>query len=179
MNIYESIVQDIEGQDVSLAKYKGKVLLIVNSATHCGLTPQYEGLQQLHRQFEGKDFAILDFPCNQFLEQSPEDNAGIKGFCALNYGVEYDQFAKVDVNGEHAHPLFKHLKSEKAEDRTNAATAAFMSELESIGEGRTGSDIRWNFTKFLLDKDGRVVERYSPTVLPEEIVPDIERLLSL
>lgn len=177
MNIYDFKVQTIDGEDVSLSAYQGKVLLVVNSATQCGLTPQYAGLQELHEQFKNQDFAILDFPCNQFLEQAPEDDAAIKGFCAVNYGVQYDQFAKIEVNGENAHPLFQYLKLEKPEDKANASTDGFLKELAEIGEGRSGADIRWNFTKFLIDKTGRVVERYSPTVLPEELKADIEGLM--
>lgn len=177
MNLYDLSVKNIDEQTVSLSDYKGKVLLIVNTATQCGLTPQYEGLQKLHETFKDKDFAILDFPSNQFLEQAPEDNAGIKGFCAMNYGVEYDQFAKVDVNGEHTAPLFELLKQAKPQDKPNGATEGFLGRLKEIGQEREGSDIRWNFTKFLVDKQGQVVERYSPTVLPEEIQQDIEKLL--
>lgn len=177
MNIYQFNVKDQQGKDVSLENYKGKVLLIVNTATQCGLTPQYAGLQKLHETFEGEDFEILDFPCNQFLEQAPEDSQGIKGFCEQNFGLTYEQMGKLEVNGENQDPLYKYLKEEKPEDVTNEASKGLMDKLESIGEGREGSDIKWNFTKFLVDKEGNVVERFSPSVTPEELEEKIRELL--
>lgn len=177
MGFYDFTVKDMSDQDVSLEKYRGKVVLVVNTATQCGLTPQYAGLQDLHETFRDEDFEILDFPCNQFLEQAPEDNEGIKGFCEQNFGLTYEQMGKLDVNGENADPLYQFLKKEKPEDKTNEDTKGLMDKLESIGQKREGSDIKWNFTKFLIDKEGNVVERFSPAVKPEEIKDKIRELL--
>ena len=157
-SVYDFSAQDISGREVTLADYRGKVLLIVNTASKCGLTPQYKGLQKLHEEYKDKGLVILGFPCNQFGSQEPGDENQISEFCELNYGVDFPMFAKIDVNGDGAHPLYKHLKD--------------------TAPGLLGSKgIKWNFTKFLVDKDGKVVKRYAPTDKPEGLVKDIEKLL--
>ena len=157
MSIYDYTVKDVKGNEVSLADYKGKVLLIVNTATGCGFTPQYEGLQALYEKYADQGFEILDFPCNQFANQAPGTDDEIVTFCKGRFGVTFKQFSKIDVNGENESPLYKYLKSQKG--------------------GVFGSNIKWNFTKFLVDKDGNVVSRYAPTVTPEKIDGDIRELL--
>lgn len=147
-----------DGSSTDLSVYAGKVLLIVNTASKCGFTPQYAGLEALHRRYADRGFAVLGFPCNQFGAQEPGDAAEIANFCSLTYNVTFPLFAKVDVNGTDAAPLFRHLKHE--------------------APGLLGSEgIKWNFTKFLVDRYGRVVDRYAPTTKPEDIARDIERLL--
>ncbi|WP_151409296.1 glutathione peroxidase [Anaerococcus sp. Marseille-P9784] len=155
--IYDYKVKNINGEDVSLEKYKGKVLLIVNTATKCGFTPQYEGLEELYKTYKDKGFEILDFPCNQFANQAPESNQEIKNFCTARFGVTFETFAKIDVNGENEEPLYNFLKNSKG--------------------GIFGDDIKWNFTKFLIDKDGNVVNRYASQKKPKNIAKDIEKLL--
>ena len=157
MNIYDFTVTNNKGEQVSMRNYIGKVLLIVNTATGCGFTPQYSGLQELYLEFKDKGFEILDFPCNQFGNQAPGGDVEISEFCTLNYNTTFDQFSKIDVNGENAEPLFKYLKEQK--------------------KGVLGGNIKWNFTKFLVDKDGNVVDRFSPTTTPEKIRSSIEKLL--
>ena len=157
MKIYDFTVKGRAGEDVSLAEYKGKVLLVVNTATGCGFTPQYEGLQKLYDSHQDKGFEILDFPCNQFANQAPGTNDEIQSFCTLNYGTTFPRFAKIDVNGKNASDLFKFLKKEKG----------------SV----LGSSIKWNFTKFLIDREGNVVKRFAPTDTPESIESDILALL--
>lgn len=156
--VYDFTVKDTKGEDVSLEKYKGKVLLIVNTATKCGFTPQYDGLEDLYKKYKNQGFEILDFPCNQFANQAPEDISEINGFCELNYGTTFDRFDKIDVNGDKADPLYNYLKEEKP--------------------GKTGKAIKWNFTKFLVDKRGQVVARYGSAKKPENIAKDIEKLLA-
>ncbi len=157
MSVYDFVMKDAEGVDVSLADYKGKVLLIVNTATGCGFTPQYNALEELYEKYKDQGFEILDFPCNQFGEQAPGTDAEITEFCAINFGVSFKQFSKIDVNGENEAPLYTYLKNEKG--------------------GILGTKIKWNFTKFLVDREGNVVERYAPTVTPERIEPRIKDLL--
>jgi glutathione peroxidase len=157
-SLYDFSVQDIDAQPLSLRDYAGRVLLIVNTASKCGFTPQYKGLEALHRKYEGKGLTVMGFPCDQFGHQEPGDEAEIKNFCSLNYDVRFPLFAKVEVNGKGAHPLFQHLKKE--------------------AKGLLGSEaIKWNFTKFLIDRDGRVVRRYAPTDTPESIERDVVALL--
>lgn len=177
MKIYDFVVKDMEGKDVSLKDYEGKVLLIVNTATKCGFTPQYEGLEALAQKYKDKDFEILDFPCNQFLEQAPEDNEGIRSFCVANFGLSYPQFSKLEVNGPNADPLFKYLKEEKPVDKDSPKLPGLLEKLKELGQEREGSDIKWNFTKFLIDKEGNVVERYGPVVEPQELEEAIDKLL--
>ena len=157
-SIYDISVNDIHGKPVKLARYKRKVLLIVNTASKCGFTPQYEGLEALHRNLNAKGLEVLGFPCNQFGAQEPGSEADIAQFCEMNYGVSFPMFAKVDVNGGHASPLYRHLKSAKP--------------------GVLGSEaIKWNFTKFLVDREGNVVERYAPQTEPKALEADIGKLL--
>jgi len=157
MSIYDFMVKNTFGEEVSLSEYKGRVMLIVNTASKCGLTPQFEGLENLYKELSEKGFVILGFPCNQFANQDPGDNTEIRNFCLLNYGVSFPMFEKIDVNGDNAAPLYKYLKKEKG--------------------GIMGSNIKWNFTKFLISRDGNVVKRYAPTVKPEAIKEDIFKLL--
>ena len=157
MTIYDLKVKSIDGKEKSLSSYKGKVLLIVNTATHCGFTPQYEGLEKLYKQYHKKGLEILDFPCNQFANQAPESNQEIASFCALHYKTSFETFAKIDVNGKYADPLFKYLKKQKG--------------------NLLGGRITWNFTKFLVDRQGNVVKRFAPNVEPEKISSDIEKLI--
>jgi glutathione peroxidase len=157
-DIFNQPVRTIDGKDVTLADWRGQVLLIVNTASKCGFTPQYEGLEALQKQYAGKGFSVLGFPCNQFGAQEPGDEAEIANFCKLTYDVDFPMFAKVDVNGDSAHPLFKALKA--------------------AAPGLLGSEgIKWNFTKFLVDRSGKVVDRFAPTTKPEAIAADIEKLL--
>lgn len=158
MSIYDFNVKTIDGQEISMSKYKGKVLLIVNVASKCGFTGQYEGLEKLFEKYKNEDFMILGFPSNQFANQEPESNEKIKEFCSLTYDVKFDMFAKIDVNGENEAPLYKFLKSNQ--------------------KGILGSEnIKWNFTKFLVDKNGNIVDRFASTTSPESIEKDIIKLL--
>ena len=158
MTITDLTVRAADGSDVAMSEYAGQVLLIVNTASKCGFTPQYTGLEELHRRFGARGFEVLAFPCNQFGAQEPGDAAEIANFCSLTYDVSFPVLAKVDVNGDDAAPIFKHLK--KAQ------------------KGVLGTEaIKWNFTKFLVNRDGEVVERYAPTTKPEDLVKDIEALL--
>lgn len=149
----------LQGEPIDLSRYAGQVLLVVNVASECGFTPQYQGLQDLYRQYKDQGFAILGFPCNQFGGQEPGDAQQISAFCASNYGVEFPMFQKVEVNGPGAHPLYGWLKAEKAGILGSAA-------------------IKWNFTKFLVGRDGKVLRRYGPTVKPEGLRADVERALA-
>ena len=148
----------IDGQDVDLAAYAGKVTLVVNTASQCGFTPQYQGLQQLHDTYAAQGFAVLGFPCDQFGGQEPGSDDEIGAFCEKNFGVTFPLFSKIEVNGDGAHPLYQWLKGEKG--------------------GMLGAKIKWNFTKYLLAKDGSVIGRYSPTTKPEKIAGDIEKALA-
>jgi glutathione peroxidase len=147
-----------DGTDVDLSTYAGQVVLVVNTASQCGFTPQYQGLQELHQQYAARGFTVLGFPCDQFGHQEPGDDAEIAGFCERNFGVTFPLFAKVEVNGDGAHPLYRWLRSEKG--------------------GLLGSRVKWNFTKFLVGRDGRVIERYSPATKPEKIASDVEKALA-
>ena len=155
--IYDYTVKDAKGVSVPLSEYKGKILLIVNTATACGFTPQYEGLEALYRRYKDRGLEILDFPCNQFGAQAPGTEEEIVSFCQLHYDVSFRQFAKIEVNGENEAPLYTFLKSQQ--------------------EGKFGSRIKWNFTKFLVDREGNVVERYSSVTAPERIGKAVEKLL--
>jgi glutathione peroxidase len=151
-------LKTIDGDAAALSDFAGRALLIVNVASRCGFTPQYAGLEALHRRFRERGFAVLGFPCDQFGHQEPGDDAEIKNFCSLNYGVTFPMFAKIEVNGDNAHPLFKALKQE--------------------APGLLGTQaIKWNFTKFLVDRRGRVVRRYAPNDKPESLTKDIEAAL--
>ncbi len=157
MSIYDYKVKDAKGETVDLAEYKGKVLLIVNTATGCGFTPQYDGLEKLYKDYRDKGFEILDFPCNQFGNQAPGSEEEIVSFCQLKFGTTFKQFAKIEVNGENEEPLYTYLKSQK--------------------KGIGGSNIKWNFTKFLVNRDGNVVDRFGSATTPEKIGKKIASLL--
>lgn len=177
MNIYDFTVKDAQGQDVNLADYRGKVLLIVNTATRCGLTPQYEGLQKLYAQYAAQGLEILDFPCNQFREQAPESSGEIAQVCQAKFGTQFKIFEKVEVNGANTVPLYAYLKAQKPDDKGNHMFKDLLLRLASLGEKREEGDIKWNFTKFLINRDGEVVERFAPSVTPSEIQDDIQALL--
>ena len=155
--VYDFSAQSLAGEDIPLTRFEGQVLLIVNTASACGFTPQYKGLEQLHRDFAARGFAVLGFPCNQFGGQEPGDAKQIAAFCETKYDVTIPMFAKIDVNGSQAHPLFNHLKSAKS--------------------GLLGPSIKWNFTKFVVDRSGRASVRIAPTATPEGMRRDIEALL--
>jgi len=155
--IYDFSVEDAHGKEQPLSQYQGKVMLVVNTASHCGFTPQYKELQELHQTWGGKGLEILAFPCNQFGQQEPGTNQDIQEFCELNYGVSFPVMAKIEVNGANAHPLYNYLRAQK--------------------KGILGSNIKWNFTKFLVDQNGEVLKRYGPTVSPKEIGDEVEKLL--
>jgi glutathione peroxidase len=158
MSIYDIKAEKLDGSDAPLSDYRGQVLLIVNTASKCGFTPQYEGLEALYKTYRDRGFSVLGFPCNQFGAQEPGDAAEIANFCSLTYDVDFPMFAKIDVNGPKAHPLYKFLTAQK--------------------RGLLGSKaVKWNFTKFLVDRKGEVVERYAPTVKPEDLTASIEGLL--
>lgn len=157
MSLYDIEVTTIDGRRERLEAYRGQVLLIVNVASECGFTPQYEGLEALYRQYAADGFAVLGFPCDQFGHQEPGDEATIRDFCSTRYSVSFPMFAKIEVNGPHAHPLYRYLKAERG--------------------GLLGRRIKWNFTKFLVDRNGRVVQRYAPTVKPEKIAEDLPTYL--
>ncbi len=178
MNVYDFTVKDNKGQEVSLSKWKGKVLLIVNTATKCGLTPQYEGLESLYKKYKDKGFEILDFPCNQFLNQAPGTDEEITQFCTLNFGTTFPRFVKIDVNGPNADPLYVWLKEQAPEDEENEDSLAFEEKVKNLQPIEKASDIKWNFGKFLIDKSGNVYKRYSPGYKPELLEDDIEKLLA-
>jgi glutathione peroxidase len=157
--IYRIPLRTIDGQEVTLEPHRGKVLLVVNVASRCGFTPQYQGLEQLQRRYQAEGFEVLGFPCNQFAGQEPGDEAEIRSFCSTRYEVSFPLFAKVEVNGAQAHPLYRWLKQQRP--------------------GLLGTEaIKWNFTKFLVGRDGRVLERFAPQVAPELLKADIERALA-
>ena len=159
MGVYDFEAETLDGKPAPLANHRGEVLLIVNTASKCGFTPQYQGLEALYRRFKDRGFAVLGFPCNQFGAQEPGDATEIANFCSLTYDVSFPMFAKIDVNGPTAHPLYQYLKSAK--------------------KGLLGSEgIKWNFTKFLIDKTGAVAGRYAPTDKPEALEGTIEKLLA-
>ena len=157
MSIYDYKVKDAKGEIVDMADYKGKVLLIVNTATGCGFTPQYDGLEKLYADYKENGFEILDFPCNQFGHQAPGTEEEIVSFCKMKFGTTFKQFAKIEVNGENEEPLYTYLKSQK--------------------KGVGGSKIKWNFTKFLVDRDGNVVDRFGSATTPEKIEKKIKELI--
>lgn len=156
-DFYSFKAKDLNGNEVDMETYKGKVVLVVNTASECGFTPQFEGLEKLYRKYRENGLEILGFPCNQFGKQEPGDEKSIAEGCVVDYGVTFHMFSKVDVNGKDAHPLFKYLKSEKG--------------------GILGSKIKWNFTKFLINREGRPVDRFAPITKPESLKKDIEKLL--
>ncbi|MBW8241164.1 glutathione peroxidase [Muricauda oceani] len=157
-SFYDFEANGLTGEKMKLDQFKGKVVLVVNTASACGLTPQYEGLEKLYQKYKDRGFVVLGFPCNQFGNQEEGTSEEIQQFCQVNYGVSFPMFEKIEVNGKKAHPIFKFLKSK-------------------LSGGLLGSKIKWNFTKFLLDKDGVPVKRFGPTSVPKEIEKDIEKLL--
>ena len=159
MIFYDLSAKKMNGQDVKMEEYKGKVVLVVNTASKCGLTPQFEELEELYKNYKEQGLEILGFPCNQFASQDPSNNEEIHSFCKLNYGVTFTMFEKIDVNGENSHPIYKFLKNEE--------------------KGLLSKEIKWNFTKFLIGTDGNVIKRYSPMVVPSKIKADIENLLKI
>ncbi len=157
-SVYDFKVRTIDGEEQTLEAYQGKTLLVVNVASKCGFTPQYEGLEAIYKKLADRGFVVLGFPCDQFGHQEPGDEAEIKNFCSLTYDVSFPMFAKINVNGKNAHPLYEYLKSE--------------------GKGILGTEaIKWNFTKFLVDKSGKVLKRYAPKDTPESIAKDLESVL--
>jgi glutathione peroxidase len=174
--IYDYKVKNTKGNEVSIGDYNGKVLLIVNTATGCGLTPQYEGLQKIYDEYKEKGLEILDFPCNQFFEQAPGSNEEIASFCQLKYNTTFETFAKIDVNGEDASELYKFLKKEAPEAVEDEASKGLYKLLSEKGFNTTEDDIKWNFTKFLVNKDGKVVARFAPTYEPEKLEEAIKNL---
>jgi glutathione peroxidase len=156
-DVYDFTATSLAGEDVPLKRFEGKVLLIVNTASACGFTPQYKGLEALHQALSPRGFSVLGFPCNQFGGQEPGDARQIEQFCSSNYAVTFPMFAKIDVNGSGAHPLYQYLKNGKS--------------------GLLGASIKWNFTKFLVDRAGQVVARHAPTAKPEGLAKEIEALL--
>jgi glutathione peroxidase len=156
-SIYDFTATSLAGEDVPLKRYQGQVLLIVNTASACGFTPQYKGLESLQKAYASRGFSVLGFPCNQFGRQEPGNAAQIQQFCSANYAVSFPMFDKIEVNGDQTHPLYRYLKSEKS--------------------GLLGPSIKWNFTKFLVDRSGKVVARHAPTTTPEALTRDIEALL--
>ena len=157
MNFYDFKANDINGKEVNMNNYKGKIVLVVNTASKCGFTPQLKDLEDLYKEYKDSGVEILGFPCNQFLNQEPGDNNEVKNFCQINYGVRFNMFEKIDVNGSNAHPIYKYLKDQE--------------------KGILTKDIKWNFTKFLIDRNGNVIKRYSPTTSPLKIKEDIEKIL--
>jgi glutathione peroxidase len=157
MGFYDYSAVKMNGTEVKMDEFAGQVVIVVNTASKCGFTPQFEGLEELYKKYKDKGLVILGFPCNQFAAQDPGDNKEIEGFCKLNYGVTFPMFQKIDVNGDNEHPLYTYLKSEQ--------------------KGTLGSKIKWNFTKFLIDREGNVVDRYAPTVEPSKMEKDIVKLL--
>ncbi len=157
MSVYDYSAEDINGKTISMEEYTGKVMLIVNTASKCGFTPQYTGLEELYEEFKDQDFVVLGFPSNQFKDQEPGDEDEIKTFCEINYGVTFPLFSKIDVNGDHAHDLFRYLRKET--------------------KGMLGDSVKWNFTKFLVDRNGKVIKRFAPMTTPEKLVDDIKELL--
>ena len=166
------------GEEVGLDTFKGKVLLIVNTASKCGLTPQYEGLEKLYDAYKEKGFTVLGFPCNQFGGQEPGTDEEISSFCSLNYQVEFPLFQKIEVNGENAHPLYQYLREQAPEEEIDVNSTLYKHLQNKAPELLEGSTIKWNFTKFLIDQEGIVVKRFSPITTPEEIEKDIEALLA-
>ncbi|WP_315069483.1 glutathione peroxidase [uncultured Clostridium sp.] len=157
MRFYDFSANKMNGQEMKMEEFKGKVVLVVNTASKCGLTPQFKELEELYKEYKDRGFEILGFPCNQFAKQDPGTNKEISEFCLINYGVSFTMFEKIDVNGENAHPLYKYLKSE--------------------AKGILNKEIKWNFAKFLIDSEGNVVKRYAPITTPLKLKGDIEKLL--
>lgn len=175
--VYDFTVKNAEGVDVPLSDYAGKVLLIVNTATHCGLTPQYKELQALHERYADQGLVILDFPCNQFRGQAPESSKEIAQICETRFGTQFEVFDKIEVNGKRAHPLYIYLKAQQPHDSGGGWLKNALFKLLSRGIRQKSGDIEWNFTKFLVDRQGRAVNRFAPAAAPGECEEVIRRLL--
>lgn len=178
--VYDFTVKDMDGKDVSLSEYQGKVLLVVNTATGCGFTPHYDPLEKMYADLRDKGFEILDFPCNQFADQAPGTNEEIHDFCTIKFGTEFPQFDKIDVNGDTADPLFVFLATEKPfEGFGKGIKNAALSRFSDMNNKKFGDKayIRWNFTKFLTDREGKVIARFEPTVDMEEVRKAVEAAL--
>ncbi len=170
--VYDYVVKNREGKDISLSEYQGKVLLIVNTATGCGFTPHYKPLEAMYKEMKDKGFEILDFPCNQFADQAPGDDDEIHAFCTMKFGTDFPRFAKVDVNGETASPLFAFLATEKPfEGFGKGVKNFFLNKFANLNNKKFGDKayIKWNFTKFLVDREGKVIARFEPTVDMAEV----------
>ena len=177
MKLYEFKVKDVTGKEVSLSKYQGKVLLIVNTATHCGYTPQYDGLEKLYDTYKEKGLEVLDFPCNQFLNQAPESSEEIASICKLRFNTQFQTFAKIEVNGNNAHPLYSFLKEQAPIDNKTKKGKIRPCIFKKCRERFSNPKIKWNFTKFLIDRNGNVIDRFAPSVKPDELASHIEKLL--
>ena len=177
MNIYDFTIANNKEEFVSLKEYAGKVLLIVNTATKCGLTPQYEALEALYQKYKDKGFVILDFPCSQFLNQAPGSDEEIESFCTLKYNTTFPRFKKLEVNGKDESPLYRYLKDTLPEDRESEESKKFEKMVKVFTLKNKKDDIKWNFTKFLIDREGNPVARFSPAIKPEELETEIEKLL--
>ena len=179
MSIYDYKVKNRNGEEIPISNYKGKILIIVNTATGCGFTPQYEGLEKLYKEYHEKGLEILDFPCNQFGNQAPGNDEEIHQFCQFKYNTSFDQFSKIDVNGETESPLYTFIKNEIKEDEIEGMkNKVAMKAVEKISSTcKKQGDIKWNFTKFLVDREGKVVARFSPTFKPEDMEERVKELL--
>ena len=179
MNIYDLKAKSGKGEEVNFEQYRGKILLIVNTATGCGFTPQYEGLENMYKKYHEKGLEILDFPCNQFGNQAPGSDDEIHEFCTLKYNTTFPQFAKVDVNGENESEVWKYLKSQKGFEGFPGLKGKILIPIAKAMDKdyKNNSNIKWNFTKFLVDREGNVIERFEPTVEPKDIEKKVEELL--
>ena len=179
MSIYDFKIKKRSGEEVSLGNYQGKVLIIVNTATGCGFTPQYEGLEKLYENYHDKGLEILDFPCDQFGHQAPGSDDEIHSFCTAKYNTKFDQFAKIEVNGENEIPLYTHLKEKQPDEQVKGfKNKIAMKSVKLMSKTcKKKGDIIWNFTKFLVDRNGKVVKRYDPTFEPKNMEEDILKLL--
>ena len=179
MNIYEYVVKTRDGKEYKLSKLKGKVFIVVNTATGCGFTPQYEGLETLYEKYHDSGFEILDFPCDQFGHQAPGTDDEIHEFCTMKYDTKFDQFSKVEVNGENEISLYTYLKKEQPiEEIIGMKNKMAMKAISKISKTcKNDNDIKWNFTKFLVDREGNVVKRYDPTFKPKDMENDIKELI--
>lgn len=180
MSVYDFEYTSIEGRPVSMSEYRGKVMLLVNTASKCGFTPQYRGLEELYRKYRDRGFTVIGFPCNQFMEQEPGDDHEISEFCSVRYGVTFPLSQKVDVRDETAIPLYQYLTSQKGFEGLGKGMKAKAMELMLKARYKgsfSDKQIKWNFTKFLIDQKGNVIARYEPTVEPKDIAGDIEKLL--
>jgi glutathione peroxidase len=177
--VYDYTVKDRQGNDISLSEYRGKVLLIVNTATGCGFTPHYEPLEAMYKELKDKGFEILDFPCNQFADQAPGTDEEIHTFCTGRFGITFPQFAKCDVNGENAIPLYRHLTSSTSFDGFSGPAGLMLSGIvkKMDKDYKNNGNIKWNFTKFLIDREGNIVERIEPTTSMEKVKAKVEAVL--